>query len=117
MKHPANDFVDLQYFVDTLPHITSRDSIAAQIENDGVGFTTDDVIRAWCEHDALHYLGNQPFTIQGEKRVAYLEQKFNKGWLQFGDKYNAHYKEPCECDRITPELIDETAQMIREFIY
>ncbi len=109
--------VDIQYFVDTLPHITSRDSIAAQIENDDASFTMDNIINAWCEHDALHYLSGQPFTEQGEKCVAYLEQVFQRGWLPFGDKYNAHYKEPCECDEITPELIDETAQMIRELIY
>ena len=109
--------IDIQYFTSTLPHITSRDSIAAQIENDGVGFTTDDVIRAWCEHDALHYLSGHSFTEQGEKCVAYLEQVFHKGWFPFGSKYNAHNPKPCEYGRMTPELIDETAQMIRELIY
>jgi hypothetical protein len=109
--------MDLQYFVDTLPNITSRDSIAVQIENDEVPFTTDQIILAWCEHDALHYLSGHSFTEEGEKYVAYMEKAFNRGWLPLGNKYNAHYPEPCECDKITPELIDETAQMIRELIY
>lgn len=109
--------MDLQYFVSTLPHITSRDSIAAQIEHYGISFTTDDAIRAWCEHDALHYLGEQPFTKEGEEHVAYLEQVFQRGWLPLGSKYNAYNPEPCECDTITPELIDETAQMLKELIY
>lgn len=110
---------DLQHFVSTLPYVTSRDAIAAQIEHDGVGFTTDDAIRAWCEHDALHYLGEQPFTIQGEKCVVYLENKFRRGWLPFGNHYNVHYGHEikCECDTITPELIDKTAQMLKELIY
>lgn len=109
--------MDLQHFASTLPYVTSRDAIAAQIEHDGVGFTTDDAIRAFCEHDALHYLSGQPFTKEGERCVAYLEKRFSRGWLSYGDKYNVYSPKPCECDRITPELIDETAQMIRELIY
>jgi hypothetical protein len=109
--------MNLQYFVTTLPPRVTRESIVEEIETDGVEFTIDDVIRAWCEHDALHYLSQQPFTIEGENCVSYLEKKFNRGWLPLGDKYNPYYRQECECGIITTELIDDTAQFIMELIY
>jgi hypothetical protein len=109
--------MNLQYFVTTLPQITSRETLATQIKQVGAKFTTDDAIRAWCEHDALHYLSQQPFTIEGENCVTYLEKKFNRGWSSFGDKHNMHPSQECESGIITTELIDDTAQFIMELIY
>lgn len=109
--------MDLQYFASTLPSIPNIDLIAEQIERDGISFTTDDAILAWCEHDALHHISGHPFTKEGEEHIVYLEQVFQKGWFPLGSKYNTHNPEPCECDMITPELIDETAQMLKELIY
>jgi hypothetical protein len=106
---------DLQYFVDTLPSKPNRDTIASQLERTETSITTDEAIRAYAEHDALHYLFQQPFTKEGEKHVAYLEKTFNRGWLPFGEKYNVFIPEECDCGRITAELIDETAEIIYEF--
>lgn len=111
---------DLQFFVDHhMPYIPNRDiiaSIAAQIKNDSVAITTDKTFRAWYEHDALHYLAQQPFTKEGEECVVYLEKKFNRGWLPWGEKYNPSIPRECECSHITQELITETAEDIRSFV-
>lgn len=109
--------IDIQYFTTTLPHITSRDHIAVQIENAQTGFTVDDIIRAWCEHDSLHYLSGQPFTENGEECVSYLERYFLKGWFPLGKEYNVYSPSPCSTDKITVELINETAQIIKDLIY
>ena len=106
---------DLQYFVDNLPYLHTRDKIAAQLERTETSITTDEAIRAHAEHDALHYLFQQPFTEEGEKHVAYLEKTFNRGWLPLGEKYNVFIPKECDCGRITAELIDETAEIIYEF--
>ena len=106
---------DLQYFVDTLPSKQNRDSIASQLENTLTSITTDEAINAWCEHDALHYLSQQPFTVEGEKCVAYLEKVFHCGWLPFGEQYNKHTPKDCEYSHITQELIVETAELIRGY--
>ena len=83
---------DLQYFVDRLPGKPNRDTIASQIENSSTPITTDQALNAWYEHDALHYLSEKPFTDEGEEFVAYLEKRFNRGWLPFGEKYNTYYQ-------------------------
>lgn len=67
---------------------------------------------AQLEHDALHYISQQPFTKEGEEYVAYLEKTFNRGWLPFGEKYNTFTPRECECSHITQELITETAEKI-----
>ena len=67
---------------------------------------------AQLEHDALHYLSQQPFTKEGEECVAYLEKTFNRGWLPLGEKYNTFKPKECECSHITQELITETAEKI-----
>ena len=108
---------DLQFFVDHhMPYIPNRDIIASQIENDSVAITTDEAFIAWYEHDALHYLAEQPFTKEGEACVAYLERKFNRGWLPWGKKYNPFTPKECNDSHITQELITETAEDIRSFV-
>ena len=106
---------DLQYFVDTLPSKPNRDTIASQLENTLTSITTDEAMNAWCEHDALHYLSGQPFTVEGERCVAKLEKVFNRGWLTYGWKYNMYNPKECEYSHITQELIVETAELIRGY--
>ena len=102
---------DLKFFVKHhLPSLPNRDKIAAQLERTETSITTDEAIRAWVEHDALHYISQQPFNKQGEECVAYLEKTFNRGWLPFGEKYNTFTPRECECSHITQELITQTAE-------
>ena len=104
---------DLKFFVKHhLPSLPNPDKIAEEIKHDESPFTVDTAIRTWCEHDALHYLSQQPFTKEGEEYVAYLEKTFNRGWLPFGEKYNTFKPKECECSHITQELITETAEKI-----
>jgi hypothetical protein len=102
---------DLKFFVKHhLPSLPNRDKIATQLERTETSITTDEAIRAWVEHDALHYLSQQPFNQKGEECVAYLEKIFNRGWLPFGEKYNTFTPRECECSHITQELITQTAE-------
>jgi hypothetical protein len=102
---------DLKFFVKHhLPSLPNRDKIAAQLERTETSITTDEAIRAWVEHDALHYLSQQPFNQKGEECVAYLEKTFNRGWLPFGEKYNTFTPRECECSHITQDLITQTAE-------
>ena len=103
---------DLKFFVKFLPRLTNREEFAIQIENENTGITTDEAVKASCEHDALHYLSQQPFTKEGEEYVAYLEKTFNCGWLPLGEKYNTFKPKECECSHITQELITQTAEKI-----
>jgi hypothetical protein len=103
---------DLKFFVKFLPRLTNREEFAIQIENENTGITTDEAVKASLEHDALHYLSQQPFTKEGEEYVAYLEKTFNCGWLPLGEKYNTFKPKECECSHITQELITQTAEKI-----
>jgi hypothetical protein len=104
---------DLKFFVKHhLPSLPNRDEIATQLERTETSITTDEAISAWCEHDALHYISQQPFNKQGEECVVYLEKTFNRGWLPFGEKYNTFKPKECECSHITQELITQTAEQI-----
>ena len=101
---------DLKFFVKFLPRLTNREEFAIQIENENTGITTDEAVKASLEHDALHYLSQQPFTKEGEEYVAYLEKTFNCGWLPLGEKYNTFKPRECECSHITQDLITQTAE-------
>jgi hypothetical protein len=103
---------DLKFFVKFLPRLTDREEFAIQIENEKTGITTDEAVKASLEHDALHYISQQPFNQEGEECVAYLEKTFNRGWLPLGEKYNTFKPKECECSHITQELITETAEKI-----
>ena len=108
---------DLKFFVKFLPSLPNRDKIAAQLERTETSITTDEAINAWVEHDALHYISQQPFNQEGEECVAYLEKTFNRGWLPFGEKYNPSIPRECECSHITQELITQTAEDIQSLMY
>jgi len=103
---------DLKFFVKFLPSLPNRDEIAEHLTKNNSLVTVDEAVSAWVEHDALHYLSQQPFTKEGEECVAYLEKTFNRGWLPFGEKYNPSIPRECECSHITQELITQTAEKI-----
>jgi hypothetical protein len=107
--------MDIQQFLDTIPQKIHRRWVVTVTQQNKFPYKTERALRAYAEHDALHYLFQQPFTEEGEKHVAYLEQKFNRGWLPFGENYNVFIPEECDCGIITSELIDETAEIIYEF--
>lgn len=80
-------------------------------------YLKEEELQRWCEHDALHYLGQQPFSVDGELGVNYLEIKFYRGYFpisSFQEMFFRSMKE-CEYSHITQELIDETANLIRGF--
>ena len=108
---------DLKFFVKFLPSLPNRDEIAEHLTKNNALVTVDEAISAWCEHDALHYLSQQPFNQEGEECVAYLEKTFNRGWLPFGEKYNPSIPRECECSHITQELITEIAEDIQSLMY
>jgi hypothetical protein len=103
---------DLKFFVKFLPSLPNRDEIAEHLTKNNALVTVDEAVSAWVEHDALHYLSQQPFNQEGEECVAYLEKTFNRGWLPFGEKYNTSIPRECECSHITQELITQTAEQI-----
>jgi hypothetical protein len=109
---------DLKFFVKHhLPSLPNPDKIAEHLTNNNALITVDEAVSAWCEHDALHYLSQQPFNKEGEEYVAYLEKTFNRGWLPFGERYNTSTPKECECSHITQELITETAEDIQSLMY
>lgn len=73
--------MDLQFFLDTVPQRIRRRWVAVVIQQNKIPYKTEKALKAYAEHDALHYLFQQPFTEEGEKCVAYLERKFHRGWL------------------------------------
>lgn len=107
---------DIQFFVDfEIPYKISRDKVESVIKESSTLITIDEAMNAWYEHDALHYLFNQPFDINGETNVAYLEKTFKRGWLPFGKQYNTYKPTPFMFPVITQELITETAEQIKNF--
>ena len=110
-------FDDLKFFA--IHHVPSKpdpDYVQSQLNNHPEDkITLSQAMQAWYEHDALHYLAKQPFSMDGESHIAYLEKKFNCGWLPYGEKYNPFYPFATDCSGITKELILETANLIRNY--
>ena len=110
-------FDDLKFFA--IHHVPSKpdpDYVQSQLNNHPEDkITLSQAMQAWYEHDALHYLSQKPFSIEGEEGVAYLEKRFNRGWLPYGEKHNPFYPRKFFCSHITQELITETASLIRTY--
>jgi hypothetical protein len=78
----------------------------------------EDYLKAWSEHDAIHYLLNlSQFTLEGECKVAFVEKHCGVGWAPYGDKFSANIKNKI----IFPlpkgfgkRRISQTAQKLRE---
>jgi len=49
-----------------------------------------DYLKAWSEHDSIHYLLNLPFTMVGERKVAFTEAHCGVGWAPYGNKCSAN---------------------------
>jgi hypothetical protein len=108
---------DLQHFIEfEMPTIPNRYIITRQIEHHSEGITADEAIQIWCEHDAMHYLAQKPFTHEGEEYIAYLERRFNCGFYPRGEHRNLFYPRKFYCSHITRDLIMETAELIKEYI-
>ena len=79
--------------------------------------TYEEYLKAWSEHDSIHYLLNLPFTLEGERKVAFVEVHCGVGWAPYGDKFSANVR-----DKIIFSLpkgfgkrkIAQTAQKLRE---
>lgn len=76
------------------------------------------LINAWCEHDALHYLFNESFTYDGEVNVASLEKYFNCGFYPYDKKYNSFYNENIQKDLDSTTIIEimNIANIIKQLI-
>lgn len=105
---------DLQQFIENLPDRITRSRVVRQIQNSKFPHKTEVALRAYAQHDAIHYLFNQPFTLEGEECVAYLELMFNRGWFSFGEEYSSVFPRECECGIITVEQIDDIALKLYE---
>jgi hypothetical protein len=104
--------IDLQYFADTVPDKVTRSRVVREIKIYNLPFKTERLLKAYAEHDALHYLSGHYFTLMDEGHIAYLEKIFNRGWLPYGKKYNPNFPRECEYNGITVEKIDEVADIL-----
>lgn len=105
---------DLQTFINTIPDKITHSRVLMEIENHNLSYSLEVGLRAWAQHDALHYLSNQPFTVEGEEKVAWMEYKFKRGWYVVNEKYNRFYREEFDCRHITHKMIDEVALKLYE---
>jgi hypothetical protein len=76
-----------------------------------------DYLKAWSEHDSIHYLLNLPFTLVGERKVAYVEAHCGVGWAPYGDECSANVRN--KINFLMPKgfgrlKILETAEQLRE---
>ena len=105
-------FGDLYFF--SIHHITNKPNRDV-FKNVSSKITTDEGMTAWYEHDAIHYLSQQPFNENGEKCVKFIEKNLWRGWLPHGEEFNAWVPVECEYSYITQELITETARLIQQY--
>lgn len=106
--------IDLQQFINTIPDKITRRKVAMDIVEYKIPYKTEVALRAYAQHDALHYLFNQPFTEEGEKKVAWAEYKFNRGWYAVDEKYNQFFRKEFDCSSVTHKMIDEIALKLYE---
>lgn len=105
----------IEKYIDTvLPMRIRRRWVVTQIALHKFPYKTEVALRAYSEHDALHYLTGETFTSKSEGHIAYLENKFNCGWLPLGKEFNTSIQIPFDCNNLTKELITETAQLFYE---
>lgn len=108
--------MDIEQFVNILPVKPTRDLIASQLENTPSAMTLDEVIDIWCIHDDLHYITGINFTHNGEKKIRYLEEKFNIGCWSVDPKFNTYKPLVCNTSSITHNRIREVANQIKEYL-
>lgn len=105
---------DLQTFINTIPDKIAHNRVLREIENLNLSYNLEVGLRAWAQHDALHYLSNQPFTVEGEQKVAWMEYKFKRGWyilyyndLTFAEELSMPYN-------IQQDFIDPSDRVIED---
>jgi len=78
----------------------------------------DDYLKAWSEHDAIHYLLNlSQFTVEGECKVAFVENHCGVGWAPYGNEFSANLKNKIIFSMpkgFGKRQIIQTAQKLRE---
>ena len=78
----------------------------------------DDYLKAWSEHDSIHYLLNlSQFTLEDECKVAFVENHCGVGWAQYGDKFSLNLRNKIIFPlpkRFGKRRITQTAQKLRE---
>ena len=115
--------MDLQQFYDRCPEkVSSEKRFLYNMSRDKDGtwaphrhFTYQDYQNAWSEHDAVHYLLQYPFTVEGERLVAHVEDYHQIGWVPYGERFNGYIKQKIIFDVPISRLkILETAEQLRE---
>jgi hypothetical protein len=125
MAHERNSFdmVDLQQFYNRCPEkVSSEKRFLYNMSRDKDGtwaphrhFTYQDYQNAWSEYDAVHYLLQYPFTVEGERLVAHVEDYYQIGWVPYGERFNGYIKQKIIFDVPISRLkILETAEQLRE---
>jgi hypothetical protein len=76
-----------------------------------------DYLKAWSEHDSIHYLLNLPFNLNGERKVAFVEAHCGVGWAPYGDECSLNVRD--KINFLMPKgfgrlKILETAEQLRE---
>jgi hypothetical protein len=116
--------MDLQCFYDLCPDkVLSEKSYNYSVSLDKTsvpcsGFSYQDYLVAWSEHDSIHYLLELPFGPDGEKKAAFVEVCYQVGWGIYGSKYNQFidnktiFKVPKNFSR---KKIKECADLLRTF--
>lgn len=97
-----------------VPVIHTIKKINEKYNHDIYGISSNQAFHNWCEHDALHFISGNPFTDEGERNVAFIEKKFNCGWV----KYNGYikYATECETDYINADVIAAFTNIFKNII-
>jgi hypothetical protein len=115
--------MDLQHFYHYLApeKVLSEDAFNRNVElYSGQGIFSvsySDYLKAWSEHDSIHYLLNLPFNLNGERKVAFVEAHCGVGWAPYGDKCSLNVRDkinflmPKKFGRLK---ILETSEQLRE---
>ena len=115
--------MDLQQFYDRCPEkVVSKKRFLYYMSKDKdttwaphKDFTYQEYLNAWSEHDAVHYLLQYPFTVEGERLVAHVEDYHQIGWVPYGERFNGYIKHKIIFDVPISRLkILETAEQLRE---
>ena len=115
--------MDLQYFYYCL---APEKVLSEEAFNHNVGLYVSqgifsvsygDYLKAWSEHDSIHYLLNLPFTLFGERKVAHIEAHCGVGWAPYGDKCSLNVRN--KINFLIPKgfgrlKIVETSEQLRE---
>lgn len=99
-----------------VPQIPSRLQILRRLRTDNIKLTISRSMQAWYEHDAIHFLGNLPFTLEGEQKVAFLERSIDRGWGSIDKKYNLYVPKKCKYPLVTPQNVDDTVIKIKKIL-